>query len=227
MLLLPGSVDLLWWWSYPILFIFGKLGILTYDGEAIVYCINDMLAKVTFGLILVGSREALEGDNTPVALLAMSMIGIDPMQRRGSVDITAMQEIRATHQDSSSSLGATGDLGSSSAGVTAVHALGDDDLPPSDEDCDGDLGGGTGMGGGCALVKKAPARVVAVRDGAKRGRAARGGSVRGSAQPQASDDVSVLLALLQSSPALMAHITSGSLSHGNGRTAAPSSAGFS
>jgi hypothetical protein len=51
-----------------------------------------------FGGILVGSREALEGEWTPMAMMAMGMTGIDPsLRRRNSMDVTAMQEIAALY----------------------------------------------------------------------------------------------------------------------------------
>jgi len=38
-------------------------------------------------MILVGSREALEGENTAESLLAMALIGIDPLKRRSSMTL--------------------------------------------------------------------------------------------------------------------------------------------
>jgi hypothetical protein len=35
-----------------------------------------LVAQVVFGLILVGSREAMEGDQTPIALIALAIIGL-------------------------------------------------------------------------------------------------------------------------------------------------------
>lgn len=37
-----------------------------------------------FGAILVGSREVLEGEHTPLALFAMAATGINPNMRRAS-----------------------------------------------------------------------------------------------------------------------------------------------
>lgn len=45
----------------------------------------DINAKAIFGLILVGSREALEGETTVESKLAMFLIGIDPSKRRASL----------------------------------------------------------------------------------------------------------------------------------------------
>ena len=93
------------------------------DTEIIIYMILDLLAKGVFGAILVGARECLEGDFTPLAMMvqgararlprarrsapqahtppppppaqAMAMTGISPnMRRRNSVDMTFMEEAR-------------------------------------------------------------------------------------------------------------------------------------
>ena len=55
-----------------------------------------------FGAIIVGSREALEGEHTPLALVAMAMTGIDPSIRRSDslMDLEhAMGEFMKHHPD--------------------------------------------------------------------------------------------------------------------------------
>jgi len=82
-----------------------KLGIISYDGLALGYAVGEVLSTIVFGLVVVGTREALEGNNTPVALIAMSWVGIDPehregaveLRRRNSLDVTALEEIRALY----------------------------------------------------------------------------------------------------------------------------------
>ena len=68
------------------------------DTEIIIYTILDFLAKGVFGAILVGSRESLEGEITPLALLAMAVVGIQPKMglRRNSMDLTLVEEARMT-----------------------------------------------------------------------------------------------------------------------------------
>jgi hypothetical protein len=89
------------WWNFVTLVMFlQKLSLISYDMTSVLYMVGELNAKVVFGFVLVGSREALEGENTPLALLAMGLLGIDPdhrdegLNRRGSVDVTQMQEIR-------------------------------------------------------------------------------------------------------------------------------------
>ena len=45
-----------------------------------------------FGAILVGSREVIEGEHTPLALLAMALTGINPALRRESTATVEIQE---------------------------------------------------------------------------------------------------------------------------------------
>jgi hypothetical protein len=73
------------------------------DTEVVIYMILDLLAKGVFGAILVGSRECLEGDFTPMAMMAMAMVGIQPdIGRRNSVDLTLIEEARlAAHRGES------------------------------------------------------------------------------------------------------------------------------
>jgi hypothetical protein len=44
-----------------------------------------------FGAILVGSREVLEGEHTPLALLAMAITGNNPSMRRSSSSSPELQ----------------------------------------------------------------------------------------------------------------------------------------
>jgi uncharacterized protein YigA (DUF484 family) len=50
-----------------------KLGVLSYDGKAIGYCVLEICSKVPMGFILVGAREANEGASTFAGGLAMML----------------------------------------------------------------------------------------------------------------------------------------------------------
>lgn len=94
-----------------------KLGVISYDGLSLGYAVGEVLSTIVFGLVVVGTREALEGNNTPVALIAMSWVGIDPehregaveQRRRNSLDVTALEEIRALyHKEAGGQTSGTG-----------------------------------------------------------------------------------------------------------------------
>jgi hypothetical protein len=114
------------WWTYPVLFLLVRYELISYDVESVCYACLDLLAKGIFGFVLVGSREALEGETSPVALMAMSMIGVKPEHRRTSVDQTAMEEIRSLyHSQSPAGTGAPQlQLDASASGGAAGGAMG-------------------------------------------------------------------------------------------------------
>ena len=89
------------WWTYPVLFLLVRYELISYDIESVCYSCLDMLAKGIFGFVLVGSREALEGETTAIALMAMSMIGVKPEHRRTSIDQPAIEEIRSLYHSQS------------------------------------------------------------------------------------------------------------------------------
>ena len=105
------------WWNFvTLVMVLDKTKVLSYDGISVGYAVGEFMCKIVFGLVVVGTREALEGDNTAIALVAMSLVGIDPehrqtaqdMRRRNSLDLTAMEEIRALYHKSAAASAAEG-----------------------------------------------------------------------------------------------------------------------
>lgn len=89
------------WTIFPIKFAIFVKGYMTHETDAIIGCFCDIAAKVRgppppsrcvtrphphppasspdqviFGLILVGSREAMEGEQTPIAHVSMAIVGL-------------------------------------------------------------------------------------------------------------------------------------------------------
>jgi hypothetical protein len=92
------------WTVFPIKFALHKTGVMNLEIDVTIGCALDIVAKVSharnhaettlrvrldllilrrydtyqviFGLILVGSREAMEGEQTPIALFSLALIGL-------------------------------------------------------------------------------------------------------------------------------------------------------
>lgn len=90
------------WSAYPILFILSYTHSMDIDTEVCIYMVLDFLAKGVFGMIIVGSRECLEGEFTPLSMFAMGLVGIQPvtkvggLRRRNSMDLTLIEEAQMT-----------------------------------------------------------------------------------------------------------------------------------
>jgi hypothetical protein len=83
------------WCAYPLIFVLRWTDVLSGFNESITFVCLDFFAKGLFGVLIVGSREVIEGHNSCEALIAMALMGLKPdaeghIVRRASMIIPDM-----------------------------------------------------------------------------------------------------------------------------------------